>query len=445
MPINDTVQISISLDSPAIEQASLNLPLIAGHNAPWAPDYYRVYSELSELTDDGFATTDYEYLAAEAMFSQSPRLPEVAVGLLETFVAQDERVTVEDSPPSGDYIVTINGTEFKHTSPGSELPADIVDALVALINAGSEPVTATDGGNYLDCVADNAGEPFTITVESPSSSYLTLSQQTANLGYYEALGLIAGESDEWWALAIEDRDDWHILEASRYVESHTKAFMAQSSDADILTSATDDIASQIQDLARFRTGIMYYSEDTEVAAEAWLGKKLAVDLDTTSTYWAHATLAGIAPDDLTTTQQTYAEGKNANFYVTLGGQGSTWPGKLADGHWIDQLSTRDWLYFRLTEDLQALFLGYSNRNQKIPYTDAGIRVFGNLTRTRLQRGVNADHFTGDPEPTVTMPRAADVTDADKQARILRWSFAAQFAGAIQQAIISGTVTTSLPG
>lgn len=62
------------------------------------------------------------------------------------------------------YTVTINGTAFSDTSDADATKAEIVDLLVAAINAGTEPVTAIDGGDDLFLQADVGGVDFTLTV-----------------------------------------------------------------------------------------------------------------------------------------------------------------------------------------------------------------------------------------------------------------------------------------
>lgn len=73
---------------------------------------------------------------------------------------------------SVDYLVTINGTVFDITSDGTATKAEIVDALVADINAGSEPVTAIDGGDDLYLQADVANVDFTLAVSATGAGDL---------------------------------------------------------------------------------------------------------------------------------------------------------------------------------------------------------------------------------------------------------------------------------
>lgn len=62
-----------------------------------------------------------------------------------------------------EYTITINGTAFVFTSDASATVAEITAGFVALINAGAEPVTATDHTTYLDLVGDG-GALFTLAL-----------------------------------------------------------------------------------------------------------------------------------------------------------------------------------------------------------------------------------------------------------------------------------------
>jgi hypothetical protein len=75
-----------------------------------------------------------------------------------------------------DYDVTINGTLFQYTSAASgDTKSDIADGLEALINAGSEPVTAIASGDDLYLRADVAGTAFTLVVGTNLSNTTILS------------------------------------------------------------------------------------------------------------------------------------------------------------------------------------------------------------------------------------------------------------------------------
>lgn len=64
------------------------------------------------------------------------------------------------------YTVTINGTAFSYTSDSTATAAEIRNALITLINAGTEPVTASASGNNILLVNDEYETDYTLAVTS---------------------------------------------------------------------------------------------------------------------------------------------------------------------------------------------------------------------------------------------------------------------------------------
>ena len=444
MSVEDTVQLNIALDQASVGEQGFD-PMIMGHsdNSDLTDHEVRTYENAADMLDDGFLATDYEYLAVNGMFSQTPRPAQSLVAKLSDFVAQLSNVLITGNN-DGTYRVTINGVDFDFVATGNSV-TQIVQGLVAAIDGGTEPVDAQNLDPSVGILADEAGVPFTISVESiGGASPMTLTTTTPNNGYTENIAAIRENDDDWWGLGIEDKTEGLILDCAAAVEPIHKQLFAQTNDAGCLDPlVTDDVMSQVKDNAYFGTNVWYYADDAEVLAESLMGKFLGTDPDSGITIAGHKTLAGVTVSDLTTSQQNALQDKRGNFYVSLAGTGSTWKGSTGDGKWVDNALTVDWLYFRLREDCIREFLKASNRGSLIPYTNPGIATFRAVTRDRLQIGQNIGHFDPDVEPTITMPDRADVTPADVSNRRLRWSFAVQFANAIQEAIISGAVVDEL--
>ena len=449
MPLDSIIDLSISLDAPAVTKAGLGTVMIAGTNATFS-DQVKTYSTTADMLTDGFTTSHYEYKAANAIFSQSLRPASVKVGKMAAFTAHTVSVAVTAGGTGDVFGISIHGgTVSQYTQGGSDAAADIVTGLVAQINSDYDDFTATADSTVVKIAADNAGESVTLSLSGTFASgtvatHMVATDFVANAGYQERLATISDADSDWYGLVIEHRDDFHIIEAATYAEANRQLFFAQSNDADIRTSATTDIASRLKSLSRFRTCLLSYTDDAVAAEAAWLGFFLATDPDARTTIAAFKTLSGVSIDStLTTSTETVMEGKNANYYGSLGGIGATHNGKVAKGEWVDVVLTSDWTYFRLLADLQNLFLKYSNRGIKIPYTDAGIALFKGVTTSRLQKGTDVGHFAADPAFTVTVPARADVTTADAANRLLTYSFQAQLAGAIQSTSIAGTVAVTL--
>ena len=79
--------------------------------------------------------------------------------------AQVTNIHAPLAPEDLTYTVTINSSDFSYVAV-SATAAQVSAGLVAAINAGTEPVTATDNGSNLDITADVAGTAFTVSVNT---------------------------------------------------------------------------------------------------------------------------------------------------------------------------------------------------------------------------------------------------------------------------------------
>lgn len=93
-----------------------------------------------------------------------------AASVANAGTAQVDTVTIADTFATGDTAtITINGTAFTHTVTAGQTNTQIAAALVTLVNAGSEPVTATSSGAVVSLTADVSGTAFTATAAEVTS------------------------------------------------------------------------------------------------------------------------------------------------------------------------------------------------------------------------------------------------------------------------------------
>lgn len=436
MSIEKIVDINISLQTATVERAGFGRALILGDNATFAEDV-RLYTSLTAVAAD-FLTTDEEYKAAAKLFGQDLKPPDVLIGKRGTPVAQVndiEIVTLEDA----DYTVTINGTPFTYVPGG--VPANssaVVTGLIALITAGSEPVTATASGiapdEDLTLTADNAGEAFTVAVTTNMTDVAT----TPSVGVQSDLQGIVDGSDlgkTWYALILTSRTTYEITEAALWVESNKRLYIACSGDADILTAVTTDIASVLQSKNYDKTAILYSGDQANFPEAAWLGGMLPRDPG--SATWVFKSLSGIVADELTDTEETNAVSKGATVYISRGGVDNTQNndgGKVSSGEWIDVIRGFDWLEARMEENIYSLLVTVP----KVPFTDNGIdqvvTQMQEVLELSVSRGV-LDSYT------ITRPSAADFSAAQKGTRQLTGiEFTGTLQGAIHKITINGTAS-----
>lgn len=116
------------------------------------------------------------------------------------------------------------------------------------------------------------------------------------------------------------------------------------------------------------------------------------------------------------------------------------------GEWIDVIRFRDWL----KNELQIRTFNALKTNRKVPFTDGGIGLIEGVMDSTLKDGqdiggIAPTEYDDDDNPiygySVTVPKASDLTEAERKSRKLtgcKWS--ARLAGAIHAVEISGNLT-----
>ena len=147
---------------------------------------------------------------------------------------------------------------------------------------------------------------------------------------------------------------------------------------------------------------------------------MAFDLDAArgAGTWAIKQLQVITPSKLTSAQQTNLKNSNADFLTETSGRSTTNTGKSVEGEFMDVQTTLDWTASRTQEDV---FAALATTPTKIGYDNEGIAIIQAAVLGRLRIGITNWHFSADDPnlPSVTVPNALDVSQADKNARILR--------------------------
>lgn len=278
--------------------------------------------------------------------------------------------------------------------------------------------------------------------QQPRPRQVAIGRKTAEEDWTDALVAIAAENNDWYGLAITDRDEAAVLEVAAWVETQRKLFGTATQDAETLEVTTGDIGAQLAALNYARTFTMYHPDANNVFPEAaWFGKQLPTDPG--STTWKFKSLAGVVATQLTATQRTNADNKNVNTYEPIGGVDITREGVVAEREFIDVIRGVDWLEARMTERIYSRLVNLP----KIPYTDAGVQVIEAEIRAQLEQAVARqviappDIDTGADAFTISVPRVSTIPFNDRAMRRLPdVTFRATLAGAIHSIEIRGTVT-----
>ena len=161
--LSEHVSLTITQDSVGIARASFGIALILSHNASF-PERARVYGSFADVIADFPTTTSPEYLAAQALFAQSPHPDQVIIGRASLKPTQQYKVGAAQVVNSWDYKLNVAGqgvtpTSIVSTSDGTATQPEIHNALLTALNA-------VVGKNYAAAFAPLAFNDFNYTADS---------------------------------------------------------------------------------------------------------------------------------------------------------------------------------------------------------------------------------------------------------------------------------------
>lgn len=432
MSLSSIVDVQITRQTASVSQAGFGTMLILGFNAAF-PERIRFYEDMDGVSTD-FTSSDEEYKAATAAFSQNPRPSRLAIGRAESLVAGVYLLDCNQAMAGADSIsVTVNGTVCTASTLAALATAiDAVAGVASAVVAGTPDFTIT--------ITADLGTPLTVSglaITTTLGLTATLTNPTPEKTVVTALDAIALESDDYYALVLTIQALASQVAAAAWIEARRKIFFARSNDANVKSAgSTTDIAYLLKAAAYDRSVVIAHYPSTDDFIDAgWLGKMLPEDPG--SATFKFKTIAGATVDILSASESTAVKGKNGNTYETVGGVNITSEGVVASGEFIDIIIGIDWLQARIQERVYAKLV----QNKKIPFTDAGVAVIENEVRAQLKQAVSVGLLAASPEFTVTVPKVVDVSPADKALRYLPGiTFAATLAGAIHKTQIRGTVS-----
>lgn len=426
MELSSIVQVNITRETRVVSRKGFGTGLALVTGATFS-DPVKEYASITEVAED-FATSTAAYKLAARYFGQANPKPEkLFIGKRTTEVAQVLGFTVA-SAADGVKTITINGVDFSFTA-SSNTTTQIRDGLLAAIAAGDEPVTGASVSTAQGTItADDAGTPFTYS----ASAGITLVLSTPNNGVQEDLTAAVAFNNDWYGLLLEARGVNDILLAAESIEAMKKVFSACSADGDIITSADDDVLSVLKGKGYDRTFFTYSADQANYPDAGIVGGQFPKDPG--SYTFKFKNIIGVTPDDLSSSETNFVNGKNGNTFQTVAGVNIYQEGKVVSGEWIDTIIGVDWLEARMAE---RVFATLANAD-KIPFTDGGITVIEADVRAQLDEAV-AVGFLDSYE--VTVPNRSETNPADRNNRELKGiRFSGVLAGAVHKTVINGTVS-----
>ncbi len=238
MPLNDTIQHTITLGGATLGLRSLNIPIVAAvlttdQGLAWDTIYPGALVAstgpgdfLADLEALGVLATEPLHVAMVDMFSQ--RNPagqqlaplEVLLGRRATPQAQVETTTV-DAFEAGTYTITITHT------PGATVTAFPVAANTDEATTAGDiraaitgiPVTASGAGADAVLTADEAGVPFLVAVtHSATPSNISNLSTTPNVGIGEDIAAWRLENDRWYFMLETTMSPGVVTTAAQAIE-----------------------------------------------------------------------------------------------------------------------------------------------------------------------------------------------------------------------------------
>lgn len=432
--IDHFVQVTVTKTSASVTQQGFGRPLgLFQVSTSIIPTRYATFSSPADLITAGALTTDPVFLWAQTLQGQEVSPIDFAVGRRGAGVAQVDTVTITTAD-DGLWSLTIDGTAYEFTATASDTELTIAQGLMDRILAADASLTedgtavVVPGGTLVAAnftvTAFIAGEPFVnggiATGVAGVGTFLNTTANTTAEDITTALNAVVAENDDWYGLNIEARQDADILLANTFIASQLKVLVVQSNDADTLTTAGTDIASQLGATNNKRTQMMWHFKPKQFADAAMLGRALAAKLDEANGQitWFAKQLQIILPNPLNPNELVNLEANSADTFVTTKGRGVVWLGQSVEGEFMDVQTTIDWTQSRIGERIFAII---ATTPTKVPFDDAGIATVRAEALGLLKEGVTNAHFLGDDPlfPRVTVPRSTDVSTADRNARILR--------------------------
>ncbi|MES2384528.1 MAG: DUF3383 family protein [Pseudomonadota bacterium] len=410
---NEVASVTITLGTRAPVAANFGIAAVFCKAPFLGGRLYELSSEgLKEMVTDGFTVNDRGYLLASSMNSQSPHTDQVLV-----YNRAALTTSVLDLTP----LITTIGTKYEfeltyknvtstisHTVSVATVNA-ICDALEILIDAslagiaGAAVAPDNATATKLTFTGSTPGEPVLISGANPA--LIKLLDVSTDAGIATDLANAALDHS-FYGFVIDSFAETENNAAAAWSEANSKLFFAHSADSTNVVDAAGTGVAQDFFAASYNRAVVCNNFDMPGnLAACVVSRQLALDPGTSAA--AFKSLSGVAADALRSGQISNAKGKNVLIYALDDGTSHTWFGKAASGRSLRIQQALDLLDARIREAVLGTFLS----NEFIPMSDRGFALMAAAVRGVLSAFL-ADGII-EPEFTVTVPKAATISDADK--------------------------------
>lgn len=445
---NPIVNVDITLNTAGTTREGFGLPLFLASTDNFE-ERIRGYTSLTEVAED-FDESSAAYKAAKQLWSQTPKVTQLYIGRR----SMQYTVAVPDAvAESTEYSLTVAvgggvSQPFQYTAKADDTALIVLNEFKTQIEASPAvkdgvQVNVTGTGDSATMIISKAGDNDFVKVTTTGQT-LSISSTTADSAS-TALSAIETYSTDWYFIAAEDRTSQFVLAMASEIQARKKIFFTANADVKALqgtdlASATD-VPAQLAKSKYTRTVCLWHhTAEFDYPEMAYIA--YGAPYDAGSIAWGNAQLTGVEASyqpanqrPLTSIQKSALDARSCNFIDLDGGVPVVRRGITSGGEWIDIVRGVDWLTSDLKTSLRDLLI--NQKGGKITYDDTGITRIRQVIETSLQRAVNRNFLSS---YTVNVPKASQVSLADKKARILKdITFHGIIAGAILDVDLKGTV------
>ena len=416
IPESSIVNVSVNVSQAAITQAGFGLICIFGNSTTLpSGQRYGLYSSMAGVAAV-FSAGSAEYAAAQIVFSASPAPTQVMIARMFNAGPIPAELLGSAAPvttlasytaiTNGAMNIVIDGTP--ETLSGINLSAcgslnavaTTIQTAVAAVKVGST-VTYSNGQFILR--SGTTGATSTLAFPTAPGTGTDLSPL---LGFYQAAGAtltqgavaetvaqaLANVNTQYsnfymFSLAYASPADADLAAAAAFALANQKIFGYTTSESTAVTAGnTTDIGSVIQATTNSRAfGLFDLASANPYGVLAAFADAATVDFSGSNTAITlmFKQLAGVSISNISTTQKTTLDGKNYNYYVSVGGNPMLMKGVMSDGSYFDQVQGLDWLANAIQASVFAGLYG----SKKVPQTDRGMASIMHWIEVVLQQGV----------------------------------------------------------
>jgi hypothetical protein len=435
MALQDLANVVLSVQGPALTQVGFGTVACAAYHTHNA-DLNRTYTNLADMTTDGFLAYEPAYIMVQRAFQQSPRPDKVKLLRLQTPWSEVIQFSVGTLLNSTVYsfVASYKGVDYtvSFTSDGTatvaEICAGLNAAFTALPAAISTHATASGGVTFSQIATTTPGDMIYYSAWTDNLKFVN---NTTDPGIATDLGVIRNADTDWYGLSVDMNSKAIIVAADGWAETQDMLCGFDNCDSiDFDNTVTTDVGNTLKLASAARCLVGFPSKDTRnYMGVAMLAERFPHDpgsVGAGGTFFGK-TLVGVTPGAWTATQITNLRAKNYVTYVTTAGRQHTFDGKTPSGEFGDQVRGLDWYRIRSEERIAQLLLN----NDKVPFTDRGIsQVYSELVAQQLD-GEAVELFVPGTS-TMTAPLRASTNPTDRANRVLKgFVGSVTLAGAIQ--------------